>query len=136
MKRVYLIVSLLLAISANVAMADQATVDALQEAGVELTKAQTAAIASAQGAELANEIAGLVPSCDGSGIASETRATIISAAVSASPELAELIEASVMNASPSQAAGINNMGCEDPNAGRNIGTLDVRSNNVSVSPNK
>jgi len=127
MKRVYLLVSLLLAISANVAMADQATVDALKAAGVDLTEAQATSLASAKGAELTQEISGLLPSCDGSAIARETTATILSVAAAAAPEQADAIMS--LPASGGKE-------CDKLNAGRNIGTLDVRSNNVSVSPSK
>ena len=120
-----LIVSLLLVVNTGVVMADQAMVDAHEKAGVDLTEAQTAALATAQGAELANDISGLIPSCDGSAIARETTEIIISAAAAAAPEQADVIMS--LPASGGKE-------CGNPNAGINIGTLDVRSSNVSVSP--
>jgi len=159
MNKVYLIISLLLVGGMNAVLADQATVNALQESGAELTQAQADAIGSAQGAALVDEIAGLIPSCDASAVAGATIATIVSAAVTASPELAVSVASSAISAAPSQATVIKDAvsaaapeqadaimslpvalsvspagdGCENTNIKRNIGTSDTPSNRVAAS---
>ncbi|MDM1695110.1 hypothetical protein HX099_00275 [Thiopseudomonas alkaliphila] len=91
--------SLVAALFAGQAMADQATLDALQAAGIALTPAQAAVIADATGDELVAIIAELAATNP------EQAAAIEAAAVQASPELADKISAAVKAAVNSSGVG-------------------------------
>ncbi len=77
MRKTLVSLSIALAFTSGAALADQATVDALQAAGVEMTVEQTEAILAAQGEQIAAAVAALVA-------ANPAQAgAIVSAAVSA-----------------------------------------------------
>lgn len=89
--------SLAAALFAGQALADQATLEALQAAGVVLTPAQAAAVAEATGDELVNIVALLAK-------ANPEQASVIeAAAIQASPHLEEQIRQAIQDAlSPEQ----------------------------------
>lgn len=92
--------SLVAALFAGQAMADQATLDALQAAGVELTPAQAAVIADATGDELVAIIAQLAAANP------EQAAAIEAAAIQASPHLSDQITAAVKDAVKASGEGV------------------------------
>lgn len=83
--------------------ADQATLDALVAAGVQLDPATEQTILEAEGAELVAAIAALVASLDGD---EDAIAAVVTAAVSANPELADSIVVAATVAAPESATVI------------------------------
>ena len=100
MRKTLTTLSLAVALVSGHAIADQATTDSLQAYGVQLSAAQAAAITSAEGQQLVNEIAALVAAQP------EMAATIVAAAVSANPRLSSAIQAAAIKAAPDQEAAI------------------------------
>jgi len=98
--------------------ADQATLDALKGQGIALTAEQSTAIAAAEGAALAAEIAGLVA------LNQPVSPTIVRAAACAAPQDAPAIIEQSIGAAQQQAEAINAavaLGCEGL-AGLDVGT--------------
>lgn len=100
MRKTFMSLSVVAALFAGQAFADQATVDNLQAAGVVMTAEQTAAIASAEGQALIDAIVALIQA------APEQAAAIAGAAANANPSMAQAIKAAATQAAPSQADAI------------------------------
>lgn len=100
MRKTLTTLSLAVALVSGHAIADQATTDSLQAYGVQLSAAQAAAITSAEGQQLVNEIAALVAAQP------EMAATIVAAAVNTNPSLSAQIQAAAIQAAPGQEAAI------------------------------
>lgn len=100
MRKTLVSLSIALAFSAGSAMADQATLDALQTAGIPMTTEQAEAVLAAQGEQIAEAVAALVAANPAQAEA------IVSAAVTAAPAQQAAIVAAAIAAAPTQAAAI------------------------------
>lgn len=126
---------LALAMGAGYIHADQATLEAIQGAGVSLTAAQAAQISSAQGDALVAAIADLVAATTDP-VQIEK---IIKAAVTASPDLAAAIVAAAVKKAPGQAVVITAAAAsvhviKKPSMSTNTGSAPSPSNNNNASP--
>ncbi len=102
MRKTLVSLSIALAFTSGAAFADQATVTALQEAGIVMTAEQTEAVLNAEGEEIAAAV-GMVVAAN-----PEQAAAIVSAAVTANPTLAAAITKAATKAAPGQRQAIKN----------------------------
>lgn len=110
------------------AVADEATLKGLQTAGVELSDAQTQAVAKAEGDALVGVIAGLAKADP------SAASTIVSVAVCSAPGQASAITPAAISAVPDQAEAINAavaLGCTPAGGSNAIGSgLSVPTNSI------
>lgn len=100
MRKLFISASIALALGAGSAMADQATLDSLQAAGIVMTDEQAAAVLAAEGEQIADAVAAIVAANP------SQAAAIVAAAVAANPEHTTAITAAAAAAAPSQASAI------------------------------
>ena len=100
MRKTLISLTIALAAVSGSAMADQATLSALQTANITMTTAQTEAILAAQGDQIAAAIGELIAANPAQAVA------IVTAAIKAHPELAVAITAAAVAAAPDQADAI------------------------------
>lgn len=101
MRKTLIAVALGTAFVANISTADQATLDALIEAGIELTDEQAEVILNAEGDAISQAVAQLVQSAGDNAALAES---IISAAVQVNPTLSDSIFTAVSAAAPDMVA--------------------------------
>jgi hypothetical protein len=100
MRKTLISLTIALAAVSGSAMADQATLSALQTASITMTTAQTEAILAAQGDQIAAAIGELIAANPAQAVA------IVTAAIKAHPELAVAIVRAAILAAPAQASAI------------------------------
>lgn len=100
MRKTLFALTMAAALTSGQAFADQATLDALQAAGIQLSAEQAATIAAAEGQALVDAIAALVKANP------QLAATIVGAAVQAAPEMAVAITEAAVQAAPEYKTAI------------------------------
>jgi len=100
MRKTLFALTMAAALTSGQAFADQATLDALQAAGIQLSAEQAATIAAAEGQALVDAIAALVEANP------QLAATIVGAAVQAAPEMAVAITEAAVQAAPEYKTAI------------------------------
>lgn len=136
MRKTLLALALGASFTGSVAFADQATLDALTDAGIQLTDEQALMIQEAEGEDLVNAIAALVQAA---GDDSALVESIVSTAVAANPTLADSIFTAATVAAPDMTASIASAVLEGqaPAAGVEGGTppgLQVAGNAAAGTP--